>query len=410
MDDVNPLDAPPELLRVVDRRLGRRRQEHADRPAAARHQVDPRRPARRGRAHEPRARRRALRPRAADRRPARRARAGDHDRRRLPLLRHRAALVHPRRHARPRPLHAQHGHRGVDRRRRDRADRRPPAASSSSPSATPSSRRCCTCRTRRVREQDGPRRLGPRRVRRDRRRPRAHSPAASGCPSWTAIPISALNGDNVVERSDAAPWYDGPPLLEYLEAVDVAADRQVFDAARLPVQWVVRPHDDATTTTAATPARWPAARCGSATTSSCCPSGARTRIARHRHVRRPDRRGVRADVGHRAARGRPRRRARRHAVRRRRARPGGARPARRRLLARRAAARPGARYLVKHTTRTTRAELTRIEHRVDVEQPAHRARPRRARAQRHRPGHAARRRPARGRPATPTTARPAASS
>jgi bifunctional enzyme CysN/CysC len=64
-------------------------------------------------------------------------------------------------------------------------------------------------------------------------------------PEVHGIPISALNGDNVVERSDAAPWYDGPPLLEYLEAVDVAADRQVFDAARLPVQWVVRPHDDA---------------------------------------------------------------------------------------------------------------------------------------------------------------------
>ena len=66
-----------------------------------------------------------------------------------------------------------------------------------------------------------------------------------GLPDIAAIPISALNGDNVVERSDAAPWYDGPPLLEYLEEVDVAADRQVFDSARLPVQWVVRPHDDA---------------------------------------------------------------------------------------------------------------------------------------------------------------------
>ena len=64
-------------------------------------------------------------------------------------------------------------------------------------------------------------------------------------PELHGIPISALNGDNVVERSDAAPWYDGPPLLEYLEAIDVAADRQVFDEARLPVQWVVRPHDDA---------------------------------------------------------------------------------------------------------------------------------------------------------------------
>ena len=55
-----------------------------------------------------------------------------------------------------------------------------------------------------------------------------------GLPDVEAIPVSALNGDNVVERSEAAPWYGGPPLLEYLEAVDVAADRRVFGAARLP--------------------------------------------------------------------------------------------------------------------------------------------------------------------------------
>jgi bifunctional enzyme CysN/CysC len=54
-----------------------------------------------------------------------------------------------------------------------------------------------------------------------------------------AFPISALNGDNVVERGDA-PWYDGPPLLEHLEAVDVATDRGA-GPLRLPVQWVIRP-------------------------------------------------------------------------------------------------------------------------------------------------------------------------
>ena len=63
-------------------------------------------------------------PVAADRRPAGRARAGHHDRRRLPLLRHGAPLVHPGRHARPRAVHAQHGHRGVDRRPGHRARRR----------------------------------------------------------------------------------------------------------------------------------------------------------------------------------------------------------------------------------------------------------------------------------------------
>ena len=54
-----------------------------------------------------------------------------------------------------------------------------------------------------------------------------------------AIPISALKGDNVVERGDAA-WYDGPPLLEHLEQVDVASDRGA-GPLRLPVQWVIRP-------------------------------------------------------------------------------------------------------------------------------------------------------------------------
>jgi len=56
-----------------------------------------------------------------------------------------------------------------------------------------------------------------------------------------AIPISALKGDNVVERGDAA-WYDGPPLLEHLEQVDVASDRGA-GPLRLPVQWVIRPED-----------------------------------------------------------------------------------------------------------------------------------------------------------------------
>ena len=55
----------------------------------------------------------------------RRARAGHHHRRRLPLLRDRAAQVHPRRHAGPRAVHAQHGDRRVDRRRRHPARRRP---------------------------------------------------------------------------------------------------------------------------------------------------------------------------------------------------------------------------------------------------------------------------------------------
>jgi bifunctional enzyme CysN/CysC len=54
------------------------------------------------------------------------------------------------------------------------------------------------------------------------------------------IPISALHGDNVVDRSGRTPWYDGPTLLSHLEGVDVAADRDL-DHLRLPIQWVTRP-------------------------------------------------------------------------------------------------------------------------------------------------------------------------
>ena len=53
------------------------------------------------------------------------------------------------------------------------------------------------------------------------------------------IPLSALHGDNVVERSEAMAWYGGRPLLEHLETVQLAADRNLDDV-RFPVQWVVR--------------------------------------------------------------------------------------------------------------------------------------------------------------------------
>ena len=58
-----------------------------------------------------------------------------------------------------------------------------------------------------------------------------------------AIPISALRGDNVVERGDAMPWYDGPTLLEHLETIEIAGDRNLLDR-RFPVQWVIRPMAD----------------------------------------------------------------------------------------------------------------------------------------------------------------------
>ena len=59
-------------------------------------------------------------------------------------------------------------------------------------------------------------------------------------PDVTFIPISALLGDNVVERSEAMPWYQGPPLLYHLEHVHIVSDRNLIDV-RFPVQWVIRP-------------------------------------------------------------------------------------------------------------------------------------------------------------------------
>jgi bifunctional enzyme CysN/CysC len=60
-------------------------------------------------------------------------------------------------------------------------------------------------------------------------------------PDLTFIPISALNGDNVVERSANMPWYDGPSLLHHLEHLHIASDRNLIDV-RFPVQYVIRPH------------------------------------------------------------------------------------------------------------------------------------------------------------------------
>ena len=185
------------------RRLGRRRQVDADRAAALRLEVAAGRPGRRRRA----------RPGAADRRPARRARAGHHDRRRVPALRDAAAAVHHRRHARPRAVHAQHGHRRLDGRRGRRAGRRargpadpePPPRGDRRPAADPADRA--------GRQQDGPRRL---------RRRTSSARICADFRAWaarldveeiTCIPISALVGDNVVERSAAMDWYRGPTLL-----------------------------------------------------------------------------------------------------------------------------------------------------------------------------------------------------
>jgi adenylyl-sulfate kinase len=59
-------------------------------------------------------------------------------------------------------------------------------------------------------------------------------------PDLHFIPISALNGDNVVEKSPRMPWFEGASLLHYLETVHIASDRNLTEF-RFPVQYVVRP-------------------------------------------------------------------------------------------------------------------------------------------------------------------------
>ncbi|MER6344782.1 elongation factor 1-alpha C-terminal domain-related protein, partial [Streptomyces sp. NPDC001595] len=63
--------------------------------------------------------------------------------------------------------------------------------------------------------------------------------AELGLPGFTPVPVSALAGDNVVERSERTDWYDGPALLEFLERVPVGTG-PAHAPARLPVQYVIR--------------------------------------------------------------------------------------------------------------------------------------------------------------------------
>jgi bifunctional enzyme CysN/CysC len=67
--------------------------------------------------------------------------------------------------------------------------------------------------------------------------------AQIGLEDITPIPLSALRGDNMLERSARTPWYRGPTLMEYLESVEIEDDLQ-SRPFRLPVQWVNRPNQD----------------------------------------------------------------------------------------------------------------------------------------------------------------------
>ncbi|HLZ83911.1 MAG TPA: sulfate adenylyltransferase subunit CysN, partial [Caulobacteraceae bacterium] len=64
-----------------------------------------------------------------------------------------------------------------------------------------------------------------------------------GLDHFTAIPLSALRGDNILEASDHSPWYEGPPLLRWLEDAPVEEDLRE-KPFRMPVQWVNRPNLD----------------------------------------------------------------------------------------------------------------------------------------------------------------------
>jgi len=101
-----------------------------------------------------------------------------------------------------------------------------------------------------------------------------------GLPGVSVIPISALHGDNVVSRSERSPWYTGPPLLSHLEQVDLAGDRCELGPARFPVQWVIRPHDDAHHDYRAYAGRLAGGVLRVGDEVEALPSGGRSRIAR----------------------------------------------------------------------------------------------------------------------------------
>ncbi|MCT7361987.1 adenylyl-sulfate kinase [Mycolicibacterium llatzerense] len=65
--------------------------------------------------------------------------------------------------------------------------------------------------------------------------------ARLGAVDLTVIPLAAKHGDNVVNRSEHTPWYEGPTLLEYLEGIELSAPQPEPAKLRLPIQWVSRP-------------------------------------------------------------------------------------------------------------------------------------------------------------------------
>ena len=223
------------------------------------------------------------------------------------------AQVHHRRHPRPHSVHAQHGHRRVDRRPRADPDRRPQRrARAVAPARVPrvAARHPAP---RALRQQDGPRRLRPRTASRRSARSSAAFAIKLEVTDLTFIPISALaRRQRRHPQSANMPWYEGPSLLHHLEEVHVASDRNLIDA-RFPVQYVIRPQQPTTrTTTAATPAPLPAACSAPATKSWCCRRASPRRSSRCDGPAARAGRGVRRPGGHHRARRRHRHQPRRH--------------------------------------------------------------------------------------------------
>jgi len=65
-----------------------------------------------------------------------------------------------------------------------------------------------------------------------------------GIEDWVAMPVSGRVGDNVIARSEATPWYNGPSLLEHLDTVPLDVTSDAAKPFRMPVQWVNRPNQD----------------------------------------------------------------------------------------------------------------------------------------------------------------------
>jgi bifunctional enzyme CysN/CysC len=65
-----------------------------------------------------------------------------------------------------------------------------------------------------------------------------------GIDDWAAIPVSGLKGDNIAARGAGTPWYDGPTLIEHLEAMPIDSDADSAKPFRMPVQMVSRPSHD----------------------------------------------------------------------------------------------------------------------------------------------------------------------